>query len=96
MISFHDVMSTYRWQVRFLSFLFGIAETNAFSCYKIWGNNAEGLHHGEFKYRLSRSLLEKVKGSAQSNEETEADPMSTRSRDSPYAHEYVAIAKYPV
>ncbi|GAA5797971.1 hypothetical protein HPULCUR_003369 [Helicostylum pulchrum] len=32
MISFHDVMKTYRWEVRFLSFVFGIAETNAFSC----------------------------------------------------------------
>ncbi|GAA5801960.1 hypothetical protein HPULCUR_007419 [Helicostylum pulchrum] len=61
MISFHDVMKTYRWEVLFLSFVFGITEANAFSCYKIWGNNAEGILHSNFKCRLSQSLLEKVK-----------------------------------
>ncbi|KAG2229667.1 hypothetical protein INT48_008899, partial [Thamnidium elegans] len=62
MISFHDVLKTYRWEVRFLSFVFGIAEANAFGCYKIWGNNSEGILHSDFKCRLAQSLLEKCKG----------------------------------
>ncbi|CEP19776.1 hypothetical protein [Parasitella parasitica] len=35
MISFHDVMKSYRWENRFLAFVFGIAEANAYSCFKI-------------------------------------------------------------
>ncbi|KAK9681223.1 phosphatidylinositol-binding protein scs2 [Basidiobolus ranarum] len=61
MILFHDVMSTYHWEARFLLFVFGIAEANAFSCYKIWGNNAEGILHSDLKCRLAHSLLLKVK-----------------------------------
>ncbi|KAK9762909.1 phosphatidylinositol-binding protein scs2 [Basidiobolus ranarum] len=61
MILFHDVMSTYRWEVRFLSFVFGIAEANAFSFYKIWGNDAEVILHSDFKCKLAHSLLLKVK-----------------------------------
>ncbi|KAG2191723.1 hypothetical protein INT47_007988 [Mucor saturninus] len=43
MISFHDIMKTYRWEARFLSFVFGIAEANSFSCFKIWVCNRNGL-----------------------------------------------------
>ncbi|KAI8076930.1 hypothetical protein BDF21DRAFT_453112 [Thamnidium elegans] len=92
MVSFHDIIKTYRWEVRFLSFVFGIAEANAFSCYKIWGNNAEGILHSDFKCRLTQSLLKKVKDFGNYEE---AGPMNTRSRASDEAHRYVVLAQYP-
>lgn len=52
MVSFHDVMKTYRWEVRFLSFMFGIAEGNALSCYKRWSNNSEGFFYTELRSKL--------------------------------------------
>ena len=61
MTSFHDIIKTYRWEVRFLSFMLGIAEDNAFSCYNIWRSNNGELMHSEFKSRLGLSMLEKVK-----------------------------------
>lgn len=85
-------MRTYRWEVRFLSFVFGIAEANAFSCYKIWGNNAEGILHSDFKCRLAQSLLEKARGFERDNE---IERKSTRIRDSSDAHNYVVLAQYP-
>lgn len=92
MISFHDVMKTYRWEVRFLSFVFGIAEANAFSCYKIWGNNSEGILHSEFKNRLAKSLLDKVKDSEYYSEKRR---IVTRKQRSNNTHAYIAIAQYP-
>ncbi|KAI8082396.1 hypothetical protein BDF21DRAFT_262057 [Thamnidium elegans] len=92
MVCFHDIMKTYRWEVRFLSFVFGIAEANAFSCYKIWGNNAEGILHSDFKCRLTQSLLKKVKDFGNYEE---AGPINTRSRTSGEAHRYVVLAQYP-
>lgn len=88
MISFHDVIKTYRWEVRFLSFVFGIAEANAFSCYKIWGNNGNELFHAEFKSRLGLSMLEKVKAMKSLAETAEATPVRTRACN---YHEYVDL-----
>ena len=94
MVSFHDVMKTYRWEVRFLSFVFGIAEANAFSCYKIWGNNSEGLLHGEFKSRLAMSLLRKVKDIALIPGEQHGYNVFTRHRSNvEESHQYVAISQ---
>ncbi|KAG2211228.1 hypothetical protein INT47_006348 [Mucor saturninus] len=91
MISFHDIMKTYRWEVRFLSFVFGIAEANAFSCFKIWGCNRDGLVHSDFKSRLAHSLLVKVKSMKHTVQVTEAEPMHTRSSYAEGSHAYVAL-----
>lgn len=94
MVSFHDVMKTYRWEVRFLSFVFGIAEANAFSCYKIWGNNGEGILHAEFKSRLAMSLLHKVKDIEQLSGEQPGSAVLTRNRRNvELAHQYIPISQ---
>lgn len=92
MISFHDVMKAYRWDVRFLSFVFGIAEANAFSCYKIWGNNSDSIVHSDFKCRLAQSLLER---SREFESYDEATCMTTRSQSSSNTHKYATLAQYP-
>ncbi|KAI8062065.1 hypothetical protein BDF21DRAFT_403017 [Thamnidium elegans] len=54
-------MKTYRWENRFLAFVFGISEANAFSCFKIWDTfGGNDLLHSDFKSRLAFSLLEKI------------------------------------
>ncbi|KAG2204322.1 hypothetical protein INT47_009364 [Mucor saturninus] len=55
-ISFHDIMETYCWEDRFLRFVFGNSEANAFSCFKIWGCNRDGLVHSDYKSRLAEKF----------------------------------------
>ncbi|KAG2192937.1 hypothetical protein INT47_001301 [Mucor saturninus] len=93
MISFHDIMKTYRWENRFLAFAFGIAEANAFSCFKIWGSNSgNDLLHSDFKSRLAFSLLEKVRSMSGAASEIPMESMTTRKRDSASAHEYISLS----
>ncbi|KAG1471349.1 hypothetical protein G6F56_002171 [Rhizopus delemar] len=92
MISFHDVMKTYRWDIRFLSFTLGIAEANAFSCYKIWGKNNEGMMHAEFKDRLARTLLQKVQHMSEGVAETSLNTMRLRREDRDGSHAYISLS----
>ncbi|KAI8082391.1 hypothetical protein BDF21DRAFT_398491 [Thamnidium elegans] len=39
--SHHDVISIERWEMRFLGFILGICEVNAFSCYKVFAEDGE-------------------------------------------------------
>lgn len=61
LISFHDVIITERWEMRFFAFLLGIAEANVFSCYKIWGRDGGRIAHGAFKDHLAFALLQHCK-----------------------------------
>jgi hypothetical protein len=92
MLSFHDIMKTYRWENRFLSFTFGIAEANAFSCFKIWGSNAGDLLHSDFKSRLAFSLLEKVRELRNMNVDNSPASIITRKRASASAHAYTSLS----
>ncbi|KAF1804035.1 hypothetical protein V8B55DRAFT_1564218 [Mucor lusitanicus] len=57
MPSFHDVMKTYRWEIRCLSFFFAVAEANALSAYK-YVEIEDRMNHFEFRWRLAESLLD--------------------------------------
>jgi Transposase IS4 len=61
MPSFHDVMKTYRWEVRCLSFFLDVAEANAFSAYQYFKRDEEEVPmHFEFRWRLAQSMLEHI------------------------------------
>ncbi|EPB90330.1 hypothetical protein HMPREF1544_02856 [Mucor circinelloides 1006PhL] len=56
-ISYHDIISTERWEMRFFEFFFlGICEANAFSAYRVFNENG-GTTHSAFKDFLAWSLL---------------------------------------
>jgi superfamily II helicase len=86
-------MRTYRWEIRFLSFVFGIAEANAFSCFKIWGNQGDsGIHHSEFKDLLASSLLAKVKEMREVVEIESSSNMRLRNRLKRSSHVLVSLS----
>lgn len=89
-------MKTYRWENRFLSFVFGIAEANAFSCYEIWGSYERSeLYHSEFKSRLAFSLLQTVTQMREAEVVAQAlpSPPVTRSRVFTLRHMYVTLSQ---
>ncbi|CEP11427.1 hypothetical protein [Parasitella parasitica] len=55
MISCHDVISTERWEMRFISFLLGICEANAFAAYRVFSNDETDAQDVERVIRTSRS-----------------------------------------
>ncbi|SAM03017.1 hypothetical protein [Absidia glauca] len=63
MINFHDVMRTYRWELRCLSFFLGVTEVNAFSAFKYFRVDGDLVGHGEFRWRLAESLKDYIKTS---------------------------------
>ena len=62
MRSYHDVITTKRWEMRFLAFVFAIAEANAFSCYKEFAEGGDKMMHGEFKDKMAYQLLRHCEG----------------------------------
>ncbi|KAG2194116.1 hypothetical protein INT47_003059 [Mucor saturninus] len=56
LINFHDVMRTYRWELRCLSFFLGVTEANAFSAFKFFSVGGNDVGHTEFRWRLAESL----------------------------------------
>ncbi|KAG2231650.1 hypothetical protein INT48_008244, partial [Thamnidium elegans] len=57
LISYHDVISTERWEMRFLGFILGICKANAFSCYKVFAEDGEKMGHSAFKDIFAFRLL---------------------------------------
>ena len=75
--------------MRFFAFLLGIAEANAFSCYKIWGRDGHRMAHGSFKDNLAFTLLEYCKSQVEANMAVQPTaPMQLRSQVS---HEFVKL-----
>ena len=60
--SYHDVIATERWEMRFLAFIFGIAEANAWSCYKEFAVDGDKITHGDFKDKVAYQLLQYCNG----------------------------------
>jgi hypothetical protein len=93
MANFHNIMKRYRWGVHFLSFIFGVAETSAFSCYKVWGNHGESnFFHSDFKDLLASSFLKKVKTKIKTIESTSTEPMRLRSCTRRSTHVYISFS----
>jgi hypothetical protein len=59
--SYHDVISTESWEMRFLGFILGIAEVSAFSFYKIFSDERGDMIHGIFKDSLAFLFLSIVR-----------------------------------
>ncbi|CAO3588748.1 unnamed protein product [Absidia cylindrospora] len=76
--NFHDVMKSYRWEVRTLAFFLGIAEANAFSAFKRFHHRGHSMTHGVFKDRLAQEILEEVHGSKDNYEQTAGSQPRTR------------------
>lgn len=56
--SFHDVMASYRWEVRCLAFFLAVAEANAFPAYKCFAHDGSEIMHSKFRWSLWQSLLQ--------------------------------------
>lgn len=56
--SFHDVMKSYRWEVRCLAFFLAIPEANAFSAYMLSALDGSKRLHNAFRWRLRQTLLQ--------------------------------------
>jgi hypothetical protein len=55
--SYHDIISNDRWEMRFLGFILGICEANAFSCYKTFADGGDKMGHSKFKDTMAFQLL---------------------------------------
>ncbi|CAO3621055.1 unnamed protein product [Mucor hiemalis] len=57
-ISYHDVIATERWEMRFFGFFLGICEANAYSAYRVFARDGKTTSHSEFKDTLTWELLQ--------------------------------------
>ncbi|KAI8065561.1 hypothetical protein BC940DRAFT_72255 [Gongronella butleri] len=55
--------------MRFLAFVFGIAEANAWSCYKEFAADGDKITHGQFKDKLAYQLLHYCKAQTSNDAE---------------------------
>jgi hypothetical protein len=91
MTNFHDVMRTYRWELRCLSFFLGVTEANTFSAYKYFNPGGKQVNHGEFRWRLAQSLEFYIK---ELQEGPTMELRRTRSHlDRPNGHRLVTMGK---
>ncbi|KAL0144635.1 hypothetical protein V8B55DRAFT_1429993 [Mucor lusitanicus] len=49
MPSYHDIISTERWEMRFSGFVLGICEANTFSAYRNFYANSSNMGHTTFR-----------------------------------------------
>lgn len=61
MISFHDAMKSYRWEVRCLAFFLAVVEANGFSAYKRYAYDGKETSHATYRWRLAQSFLQHAK-----------------------------------
>jgi hypothetical protein len=89
LISYHDVVSTERWEMRFLGFILDICETNAFNCYKVFAKEGDRIVHNVFKDHMAYSMLKYCERLACSNIVTiPCTPVSLRSNT---VHMYISM-----
>jgi hypothetical protein len=79
--------------MRFLGFILGIAEANAFSCYKIFSDEGVNMIHGIFKDNLAFSFLKYCEGLIDQEQCNEANTPMTLRNGSSKNHEYVSLKK---
>ncbi|OAD09196.1 hypothetical protein MUCCIDRAFT_159352 [Mucor lusitanicus CBS 277.49] len=59
-ISYHDIISTDRWEMHYFGFFLGICEANAFSAYRVF-RDGSNTNHSAFKDSLTWSFLRHCK-----------------------------------
>lgn len=91
MASFHDVMKTFRWEMRCLSFFLAVAEANAFSAYVKYAHDGSKTMHEDFRCRLAQSLISHVE---QMRMGTEASIHVLRARVG-HVHRRMSLGKPP-
>ncbi|ORX92148.1 hypothetical protein K493DRAFT_303558 [Basidiobolus meristosporus CBS 931.73] len=65
--SYHDVISTERWEMRFYGFILGICKANAYSSYCTFSYQKFGVSHFSFRDILAYNFLQYCKNLAGSD-----------------------------
>lgn len=89
MISYHDIIITERWEMRFFGFFLGLCEANAFSSYRTFANEGK-ISHSSFKDTLAYTLLQHCRALATNS--AEEQPMAQRVLRSTNSHSYVSMS----
>lgn len=56
--SYHDIIGTERWEMRFFGFFLGLCEANAFSAYRKYAAEGDSTLHASFKDKLAFGMLQ--------------------------------------
>ncbi|PHZ11391.1 uncharacterized protein RHIMIDRAFT_238825 [Rhizopus microsporus ATCC 52813] len=59
--SYHDIISTERWEMRFFGFFLSLCEANAYSSFRVFSEEGASRGHSSFKDNLAFNLLEHCK-----------------------------------
>jgi hypothetical protein len=57
MTSYHDVITTERWEMRFFAFFLGICEANAYASFRRFATVGSSMNHASFKDTLAFQML---------------------------------------
>lgn len=89
--SFHDVMKSFRWEIRCLAFFFAVAEANAFSAYKAYAYDGKETLHTKFRWRLAQSLLSKAESMRSPADDSLSSCPPSRQQRNVLAHGRVSL-----
>ncbi|CEG76419.1 hypothetical protein RMATCC62417_11316 [Rhizopus microsporus] len=56
--SYHDIISTEGWEMRFFGFFLGLCEANAYSPFRVFSEEGDSRGHSFFKDNLAFNVLE--------------------------------------
>ena len=84
LISYYDIVSTERWDMRFFGFFLGICEANAYSSFRVFANDGK-MAHSSFKDTLAWTFLKYCEELALQTEAISYDQRILRS-DPNHAH----------
>lgn len=56
--SYHDIIKTERWEMRFFGFFLGLCEADAFSSFRTFNIDGSSMSHSAFKDNLAFEMLE--------------------------------------
>ncbi|PHZ09580.1 uncharacterized protein RHIMIDRAFT_294402 [Rhizopus microsporus ATCC 52813] len=88
--SYHDIISTERWEMRFFSFFLSLDEANAYSSFRVFSEEGDSRGHSSFKDNLTFNLLEHCKKLKSRHNEVAQD--SNRMFRSDSNHSYVSMS----
>ncbi|ORE09110.1 hypothetical protein BCV72DRAFT_303175 [Rhizopus microsporus var. microsporus] len=88
--SYHDIISTERWEMRFFSFFLSLDEANAYSSFRVFSEEGASRGHSSFKDNLTFNLLEHCKKLKSRHNEVAQD--SNRMFRSDSNHSYVSMS----
>lgn len=90
--SYHDVIKTERWEMRFFGFFLGLCEANAFSSFRKFHKDGISMGHSSFKDQLAFEMLRYCQN-LNSGRPSEV-AISDRLLRSDYDHVYVSMSAH--